>query len=177
MFSPSYQKKVRLNEYETAPFVIQLRQNLTSDCLLIAVYLPGFTLFCTMCSQNCSADQNKPILWRHHAKTGKIGKYTEINKQSHFMSWLKWRILSRTSKIGSGKNTKYFFFLLGLKYTLRTCFETKNFFVKFLPWAEQSGTHFFRLSNLLEYWHFNRGPSKLDAPISSKQFSGLKLCF
>ena len=29
----------------------------------------------------------------------------------------------------------------------------------------------------LEYWNFNRGPSKLDAPISSKQFSGLKLCF
>ena len=40
---------------------------------------------------------------------------------------IKWRIFSRPSKIGSGKNTKYFFFILGLKYTLRTCFESKNF--------------------------------------------------
>ena len=28
----------------------------------------------------------------------------------------------------------------------------------------------------LEYWNFNRGPSMLDAPISSKQFFGLKFC-
>ena len=39
---------------------------------------------------------------------------------------LKWRIFSRTGKIGSGKNTNFFFFLLGLKYTLRTFFESKN---------------------------------------------------
>ena len=29
---------------------------------------------------------------------------------------IKWRILSQTGKIGSGKNTKISFFLLGLKY-------------------------------------------------------------
>ena len=29
----------------------------------------------------------------------------------------------------------------------------------------------------LEYWNFNRGSSKLDAPISSKQFFGLKFRF
>ena len=40
---------------------------------------------------------------------------------------VKWRILSQTGKIGSGKNTKFLFFLLGLKYTLRTCFESTNF--------------------------------------------------
>ena len=34
---------VQLNEYETAPYFIQLSQNLTSDCLLISVYLPVFT--------------------------------------------------------------------------------------------------------------------------------------
>ena len=39
---------------------------------------------------------------------------------------VKWRILSRPSKIGSDKNTKKNF-LLGLKFTLRTCFEYKNF--------------------------------------------------
>ena len=33
------------------------------------------------------------------------------------------------------------------------------------------------IKKLLEYWNFNRGPSKLDAQISSKQFFGLKFCF
>ena len=46
---------------------------------------------------------------------------------------LKWRILSRTGKIGSGKITKYFFLLLGLKYNLRTCFESKNFLSNSCP--------------------------------------------
>jgi hypothetical protein len=40
---------------------------------------------------------------------------------------LKWRILSQPTKIGSGKNKKSLFFLLGLKITLRTCFESNNF--------------------------------------------------
>ena len=39
----------------------------------------------------------------------------------------KWRIFSQPGKIRTGKNEKYLFFLLGLKYTLRTCFESKNF--------------------------------------------------
>ena len=30
-----------------------------------------FTSFCMMWSQNCSADENKTILWSGHAKTGK----------------------------------------------------------------------------------------------------------
>ena len=42
---------------------------------------------------------------------------------------LKWRIGSRTSTEGSGKNEKKNF-LLGFKYTLRTCFESKNFLPK-----------------------------------------------
>ena len=33
----------------------------------------------------------------------------------------------QTAKIGSGKNKKSSFFLLGLKITLRTCFESNNF--------------------------------------------------
>ena len=49
----------------------------------------------------------------------------EVIKLVHFS--IKWRNLSQTGKIGSGKNQKYFFFLLGLKYSLRTCFESKNF--------------------------------------------------
>ena len=48
------------------------------------------------------------------------------------MNWflcllLKQRILSRTGKIGSGKSTKYFFSLLGMRYTLRTCFKSRYF--------------------------------------------------
>ena len=36
-------------------------------------------------------------------------------------------IFSRTSKLGSDKNKKSLFFLLGLKCTLKTCFEYNNF--------------------------------------------------
>ena len=39
---------------------------------------------------------------------------------------IKWPIFTQTGKIEPGKNTKYLFFLLGLKYTLRTCFESKH---------------------------------------------------
>ena len=39
----------------------------------------------------------------------------------------KRRIFSQPGKIGTGKKIKSLFFLLGLKYTLRTCFESKNF--------------------------------------------------
>ena len=56
-------------------------------------------------------------------------KYLEINIRIVF----KWRNLSQTGKIGSGKNTKYFLFLLGLKYTLRTCFESKIFLSNSFP--------------------------------------------
>ena len=47
--------------------------------------------------------------------------------------YLKWRILSQTSREGSGKNIIFWFFLLGFKYTLRTCFESKNFLPKSCP--------------------------------------------
>ena len=33
---------LQVNEYETAPYFIQLNQNLTSDCMLISVFLPVF---------------------------------------------------------------------------------------------------------------------------------------
>ena len=36
-------KTVQLNEYETAPYFIQLSQKLTYDCLLISVFSPEFT--------------------------------------------------------------------------------------------------------------------------------------
>ena len=53
----------------------------------------------------------------------------KLPKSVHY----KWTILSRTGKIGSGKNTKYFFFVLVLMYTFRTCFESKNFLSNSCP--------------------------------------------
>ena len=55
--------------------------------------------------------------------------------------------MSQTGIEGSGKNKKSRFFLLGLMYILRTSFKSK--ISKILPWAEQSGTQIFSLSNLL----------------------------
>ena len=40
---------------------------------------------------------------------------------------------ARQAKKGSGKNENSRFCLLGLKYTLRTCFESKNFLPKSCP--------------------------------------------
>jgi hypothetical protein len=39
---------LQLDKYETAPKFIQLSQNLTSDRLLISVFLPVFTSFSMM---------------------------------------------------------------------------------------------------------------------------------
>ena len=46
---------------------------------------------------------------------------------------LKWRIFIQAGKIGSGENTKSLLFLLDLKYTLRTCFESKKFWSSSCP--------------------------------------------
>ena len=46
---------------------------------------------------------------------------------------IKWSFFRETSMDGSGKNKKSWFFLLGLKYTLRTCFESKKFLSKSCP--------------------------------------------
>ena len=46
---------------------------------------------------------------------------------------IKWRILSQPGRKGSGKNRKKIFCLLGLKITLRTCFESNNFLSNSCP--------------------------------------------
>ena len=54
------------------------------------------------------------------------------------LSWLlKWPIFMQTGKIGTGKNTKSLFFLLGL----RTCFESKKFLSNSCP---ELRYHFFQ---------------------------------
>ena len=66
-------------------------------------------------------------------------KYIEVDSSCHYLhSWLKWRILSQTSTEGSGKIFFFWFFLLGFKYTLRTCFESKNFLPKFFIYFIQT---------------------------------------
>ena len=52
--------------------------------------------------------------------------------------------------MGSGKNKKSLFCLLGLKITLRTCFESNNFLLNSCPeLSNQVCTQFFSLSNFL----------------------------
>ena len=63
---------VQLNQFETAPYFHQLSENLTLDCLLIYLNFPEFPSSCMMWSKNCSEDQNKTILWSHHARTWKF---------------------------------------------------------------------------------------------------------
>ena len=46
---------------------------------------------------------------------------------------LKWPFARDTGWSESGKNKKSWFFLLGLKYTLRTCFQSKKFLLKSFP--------------------------------------------
>ena len=59
--------------------------------------------------------------------------FTKKLRFSYILQDFKWRILSQTSTEESDKNKKILFFLLGFKYTLRTCFEPKNFLPKSYP--------------------------------------------
>ena len=52
---------------------------------------------------------------------------------SYSLYVLTWPYARNTGRSGSGKNKKSWFFLLGLKYTLRTCFESKKFLSKSCP--------------------------------------------
>ena len=55
---------------------------------------------------------------------------------------IKWPFFIGASLNGSGKNQKYWFFLLGLKYTLRTCFESKKLLSKSCPELSNFGCDF-----------------------------------
>ena len=51
-------------------------------------------------------------------------EYSLFRKKLTVALLLKWPIFNQTGKTGTGKNTNYLFFLLGLKYTLSSCFES-----------------------------------------------------
>ena len=79
---------VQLNKYETAPNLIQLSQNLTSNCLLISVFLPVFA----WCDHNIVLQIKTKQFYDHiMQKLVKTGKNKEINKQSDVNFWLDWR--------------------------------------------------------------------------------------
>ena len=79
--------QVQLNKYETATNLIQWCQNLTSNCLLISVFLPVFA----WCNHNIVLQIKTKQFYDHiMQKLVKTGKYTEINKQSYIKFWLNW---------------------------------------------------------------------------------------
>ena len=80
---PHNGQKIQLNEYETAPYFIQLSQNLTLDCLLISVFLPVFAWCDHKIVLFWSAEQFYDDVIQKLVKT-------KINKQSDVMFWLNW---------------------------------------------------------------------------------------
>ena len=60
---------VQLNKYETAPNFIQWNQNLTSDCLLIYLFLP---VLAWADHKICFVLIYRQILWSAHARIGKF---------------------------------------------------------------------------------------------------------
>ena len=115
---------VQLNEYETVPYFLQFSQNLTSNCLLISVYLPVFTSFCI-----CFVFICRTILWSHHGKTG---KNTEISKQSNVKFWLNWmQYEAVSSSLSCAYGREYFFALehgppLNRFHKIMQFFEVEN---------------------------------------------------
>ena len=81
---PTYSQ---LNEYGTVPYFLQSSQKLTSDCLLISVFLPVFAWCDHKIVFFWSAEQFYEHIMQELEKTG---KYTDINKQSDVKFWLNW---------------------------------------------------------------------------------------
>ena len=79
---------VQLNQYEKAPYFLQLSQNLRWNCLLISAFLPVFA----WCDHKIVFDWSAEQFYDHiMQKLVRTGKNTEINKQSHVKFWLNWR--------------------------------------------------------------------------------------
>jgi hypothetical protein len=74
---------LQLNEYETAPYFLQLSQNMTSDCLFTFVFFLFLTRIYLFCAENCSENQNKTIFGTKQVNSGKNG-----GKQFVAMLWL-----------------------------------------------------------------------------------------
>ena len=60
-----------VNEFNTDPYCLQLGQSMTTDCLLISVFLPILTCFYLLRTQNCFVWILRTILGLQQVKTGK----------------------------------------------------------------------------------------------------------
>ena len=76
---------VQLNKYETAPYFLQLSQNMTSDCFFTFVFSPQIYLSCT---KNCFILMFRTIFWATQVNSR---ENTWVNKQSLVMFRLNWR--------------------------------------------------------------------------------------
>ena len=76
--------KVQLNEYEKAPYFIQLSQNMTSDCLLICVFTCFYQFLHDVTMKLFCFDLENSFMITSC-------KNREINKQSDVKFWLNWR--------------------------------------------------------------------------------------
>ena len=85
---------------------------------------------------------------------------------------IKYWILSQTGTEESGKNKKSWFFLLGLKYTLRTWFESKNILLKSCPELSNQV-----LSRLVGHFAYCATPLSLMSFKLSKTFNYQPLFF
>ena len=54
---------LQLNEYDTAPHLLQLNQNLTPDCLLISVFLPVANLKLVTTGKNTEIDKQSAVIF------------------------------------------------------------------------------------------------------------------
>ena len=107
-------------------------------------------------------------VWQRSGEWCKNKNKDSCRVSHHFLIfWFKWPIFSQTGKIGTDKNTKYLFFLLGLKYSLSTCFEHKkvlsnscpelryqvhHFSVCKISIVSKSGLEFFFFFQILDNW-------------------------
>ena len=70
---------VQLDKYETAPNLIQLSQNLTSNCLLISVFLPVFA----WCDHNIVVQIKTKQFYDHTVCWGKFLIKSQKSDQRH----------------------------------------------------------------------------------------------
>ena len=81
---------LQLNEYETAPYFLQVSKNMTSNCFFTFVFspfLPEFTCFVPKIVLNIKIKQ---FLAQNRLIQVRTGKNTKENKQSLVMFWLNW---------------------------------------------------------------------------------------
>ena len=73
---------IQLNEYETAPDIIQSSQNMTSNGLFTFLCFPILTWIYLFCTENCSEHQNKTIFSAKQVNSGKNGEKNKSKQKN-----------------------------------------------------------------------------------------------